>query len=271
MFACEPWPPFSYERTWPFTSSSGFMSRNDGAFGHQAGLKSEYPTAVKSFNNTYSCLYYISDVSAMFYTFSHSFRKLPVATSAKYCEKWNDMLTGFATRSNCSSRGATWNHFVSDILQVYTVDIYRQECSSNDSWDHSTSSDMFWFVDCEFGNQHEVPVTHYWGTFIWSGEGFDDADIWWPHCRRRLCLRLQSLQANVTPLQSVMSHEQMIWSLISSCPSKPIQLSIHCAVHWLKKNDVLENAKLTWSDSNFSKTFVYPGMDMTDRNLFRSY
>ena len=123
---------------------------------------------------------------------------------------------------------------------------------------------MFWFVDCEFGNQHEVPVTHYWGTFIWSGEGFDDADIWWPHCRRRLCLRLQSLQANVTPLQSVMKDHCI---LISSCPSKLIQLSIHCAVHWVKKIDDLENPKLTRSDSNFSKTLAFPGIGRTDRNL----
>ena len=165
---------------------------------------------MKSFNNAYSRLYYPYDVSAIIcfrrhtFTFSHQFRKLSVATSANYCEKWHDMLTGFATQSNCSSRGVKWHHFVSDILEVFfdIVDIYRQESSSKDSWDHSTSSDMFWFVDGEFGNQHEVPVTHYWRTFIWSGEGFDDADISGPHCRRRLCLLLQSLQANVTPLQS---------------------------------------------------------------------
>ena len=52
----------------------------------------------------------------------------------------------------------SWKYFF-DI-----VDIYRQECSSKDSWDNSTSSDMFWFVDCEYGNQNEVPVTHYWRT-----------------------------------------------------------------------------------------------------------
>ena len=125
---------------------------------------------MKSFNNAYSRLYYPYDVSAIIcfrrhtFTFSHQFRKLSVATSANYCEKWNDMLTGFATQSKRSSRGA--NHFVSYILEVVfdIVDIYRQECSSNDSSDHSTSSDMFWFVDCEYGNQHEVPVTHYWRT-----------------------------------------------------------------------------------------------------------
>ena len=91
---------------------------------------------------------------------------LPATTSGKCCEKWHDMLTGFATQSNCSSRGVKWHHFVSDILEVFfdIVDIYRQECSSKDSWDHSTSSDMFWFVDCEYGNQNEVPVTHYWRT-----------------------------------------------------------------------------------------------------------
>ena len=60
--------------------------------------------------------------------------------------------------------------------------------------------------------------------------------------------------------------------LISCCPSKLIQHSIHCAVHWLKEFDDLENPKLTRSDSNFSKILAFRGLvGRTDRNLFRSY
>ena len=96
------------------------------------------------------------------------------------------------------------------ILEVFfdIVDIYRQECSSKDSWDHSTSSKWhvlicgLWIWESKWSTRY--PLLAY-GTFIRSGEGFDDADISGPHRRRRLCLRLQSLQANVTPLQSVMS------------------------------------------------------------------